>query len=329
MIAPLLLASLSTAAPAARHEIHLPPRDTLAPPRRAHHALAYDETGRRVLLTGGSTPHDGGQRFEVFNDLWAFDGTRWTQLPSSGAKSSGSRLAWDRKRNLMVSFGGHDGRALPDLRVLEGNTWRTIGQHIEMPAAEPGFIYDSRRNRFVAFGGSAAPGWPHGDTWELDGESWKRVATLSPPARQAHAMVYDERRGQTVVFGGMGPGEPGRPPPALGDTWEFDGKSWTERRVTGPGARHGAGVAYDSKRGMVILFGGLTSEGFKGDTWSWNGVEWRKLAESGPEPRGMGYLAYDQHRDRVVLFGGRKGWPDGDLNDTWEWDGAGWRRFGG
>jgi len=326
MIAPLLLASMSIAA-ATRPGV---PQsgDTLVPPRRAHHALAYDEASRRVLLTGGSTPLDGGQRFELFNDLWAFDGTRWTRLPSSGTKSSGRRLAWDRKRNLLVSFGGYEGRSLADVRVLERDTWQVIGQHSEMPAAEPGFVFDSRRNRFVAFGGSAGQGKLYGDTWELEGDSWKRVATAAPPARQAHAMVYDERRDRTIVFGGIGPGQPGQPPPALGDTWEFDGAVWTERRVTGPEARHGAGVAYDSKRGIVILFGGLTSDGFKGDTWSWNGVEWRKLAESGPEPRGMGYIAYDKQRDRVILFGGRKGWPDGDLNDTWEWDGAAWRQVG-
>ena len=87
-------------------------------------------------------------------------------------------------------------------------------------------------------------------------------------------------------------------------------------------------VAYDSKRGLVILFGGLGNDGFLGDTWSWDGTKWTRLAETGPEPRGMGYLAYDKRRDRVVLFGGRKGYPDGDLNDTWEWDGTRWQRVG-
>lgn len=141
-------------------------------------------------------------------------------------------------------------------------------------------------------------------------------------------MVYDERRDRTVVFGGMGQGPAGQRPPSLGDTWELDGQTWTERRVTGPSARSGSGVAYDSKRGLVILFGGVGDDGFLGDTWSWDGIEWRKLAETGPEPRGMGYLAYDKARDRLVLFGGRKGWPDGDLNDTWEWDGAEWKQVG-
>jgi hypothetical protein len=308
MIPALMLASLS---------VFATPADTLTPHRRAHHALGYDEAGRRVLLTGGSTPIDGGQRFVFFDDLWAFDGSGWKQLGSSGKKSSGSRLAFDRVAKRMVSFGGYDGRSLGDLRALEGDTWRDIGQHTEMPAAEPGFVYDSRRNRFVAFGGSSGPGRVHGDTWELEGTTWKRISGTGPAARQAHVMIYDERRGRTVVFGGMGQGPMGQRPPMLGDTWELDGAVWTERREAGPGARSGAGAAYDSKRGLVIIFGGVGSEGFFGDTWSWDGSVWRKLADSGPEPRGMGYLAYDAQRDRVVLFGGRKGWPDGDLNDTW------------
>ena len=91
-------------------------------------------------------------------------------------------------------------------------------------------------------------------------------------------------------------------------------------------ARNGAGATFDSRRGLVIVFGGAGPGGFLGDTWSWDGTAWRKLADTGPEPRVMGYLAYDRNRDRVVLFGGRKGWPDGDLNDTWEWDGVSWKK---
>jgi N-acetylneuraminic acid mutarotase len=230
----------------------------------------------------------------------------------------------------MVSFGGYTGPAhRGDLRVLAGNAWQTIGRHPEMAVAEPGFVYDSRRDRFVTFGGSAGPGQLLGTTWEYDGATWTKVSVPSPPARMAHAMVFDERRGRTVVFGGMGVGAPGQPPPSLGDTWEFDGQTWTRLEVAGPSPRSGAGAAYDHRRALVLLFGGVTADGFQGDTWSWDGTEWKKLAETGPEPRGMGYLAYDKARDRVVLFGGRKGWPDGDLNDTWEWDGAVWRRIGG
>ena len=297
------------------------------PPRRAHHALGYDDATQRVLLTGGSTPLDGGQRYEFFNDLWAFDGTRWTSLGTSGERMSGSRLAFDTRRNRMISFGGFFGTSsMGVLRVLDSLSWRTIGDHTAMPAAEPGFVYDSRRDRFVAFGGSAGRGQAHADTWEYDGTTWTKAAVPGPPARQAAAMAYDEKRGKTVLFGGLGLGPAGQRPPPLGDTWEYDGTRWTQIPVSGPSGRHGAGITYDTKRGLVILFGGVDSAGFKADTWSWNGTEWRKLADGGPEPRGMGYIAYDKRRDRVVLFGGRKGWPNGDLDDTWDWDGTVWRR---
>jgi len=300
---------------------------TRTPPRRAHHALVYDEARERVLLTGGSTPLDGGQRFAFFNDLWAFDGSTWTPLGESGDRMSGMRLAWDRTNRRVVSFGAYTVRSIGLLRALVGDQWTALGENGDMPAAEPGFVFDSKRNRFVAIGGSSGPGQILGDTWEFDGVAWTRLSGAGPPPRQAHAMVFDERRGRTLLFGGMGTAPRGQRPPALGDTWEFDGTSWTEHEVPGPGARNGAGIAYDSKRGLVILFGGV-GEGFFGDTWSWDGSVWKKLSDTGPEPRGMGYLAYDRQRDRVVLFGGRKGWPDGDLNDTWEWDGAVWRRIG-
>ena len=301
-----------------------------APPRRAHHSLVYDATGQRVLLSGGSTPLEGGQRFEFFNDLWAFDGTSWTPLGTSGDQMSGAALAFESRRGRVVSFGGYRGGvgSLGELRALEENAWRSLGRHPEIVAAEPGFVYDARRGRFVSFGGSAGRGQAHGDTWEYDGSTWTKAVLTGPPARQGHVMVFDERRGVTVVFGGMGTGPAGQRPPMLGDLWEYDGERWTQRQGAGPSPRAGAGAAYDARRGLVIVFGGTSSDGFLGDTWAWDGSVWRQLATSGPEPRAMGYLAYDARRDRVVLFGGRKGWPEGDLNDTWEWDGSAWREVG-
>jgi hypothetical protein len=294
---------------------------------RGHHSLAYDPVRKAIVLTAGSTPLDGGQRFDFYNDIWEFDGTKWTRVGASGDSISGIALAYDSKRSRIMSFGGYTGSAkLGDLRVLESNQWKKIGINATYSAAEAGFVYDAARDRFVAFGGSPGQGQAHGDTWEYAGEKWSKLAITSPPARQAHAMVYDERRGRTVVFGGLGAGQPGQRPPMFGDTWEFDGTSWKRFDVPGPSARSGAGMTYDSKRGVVILFGGAGETGFAGDTWSWNGAEWKQLATSGPDPRGMGYMAYDKGRDRVVLFGGRKGWPNGDLNDTWEWDGTAWHQ---
>lgn len=302
-----------------------------SPPRRAHHALVYDPVRERVLLTGGSSPHENGQCCAFFNDLWAFDGKRWTALPASGALMSGTRLAYDPHTRRVVSFGGYSGgRSMADVRVLDGDEWRTIGVHPSMAAAEPGFVFDRQRRRFIAFGG-AGPGGTHGESWQYDGVTWTKLAGANPPARQAHVMVFDERRGRTVVFGGMGQRTPPDRPPVLGDLWELDGQRWSSiAALNGPSPRHSSGAAWDAQRGVVIVFGGIGADGFLGDTWSWDGARWQKLADAsadGPEPRAMGQLAYDRKRDRVVLFGGRKGWPNGDLNDTWEWSQGRWQRI--
>jgi hypothetical protein len=298
------------------------------PPRRAHHALVYDEVKEKIVLTAGSTPHDGGNRFEFFNDYWEFDGVRWTARPSSGDRLSGIGIAFDSKRKRLVSFGGYRGSSIGDVRVRAADEWRLVGNHPHVAAAEPGFVFDPSRDRFIAFGGSAGPGNAHGDTWEFDGTAWTKLPVASPPARQAHVMVYDSGRNRTVVFGGMGVTAAGaNQPNMLGDTWEFDGQNWTQVSFPGPGPRISAGAAYDTKRRRVVVFGGMDSAGFKGDTWSYDGREWKKLSEAGPEARAMGYLAYDRKRDRVVLFGGRRGWPDGDLGDTWEFDGETWKKI--
>ena len=138
---------------------------SVAPPKRAHHALVYDAQRQRVLLTGGNSPMAGGESHTSFNDLWAFDGMRWAALPSSGLELWGMRTAFDSRRRRVLSFGGiSNRRAIADVRVLENDVWTTLGQHSDMPAAEAGFVYDSRRDRFIAFGGSVGDGssvWRH------------------------------------------------------------------------------------------------------------------------------------------------------------------------
>lgn len=297
-----------------------------APVRRAHHALVYDETRGAVLLMGGSSPQEGGQRIEVYNDLWVLSDSGWHFLGKSGEPMSSFGAAFDSDRRRIVSFGGYTNQSVGVMRELDGDQWKVLASYPDQPMADPGLVYDSRRKRLVAFGGSAGPRLTYDKTMEFAGDHWVTVSVPGPPGRQAHAMVYDAARGKVVLFGGMGTGPEGKMPPALGDTWEYDGKSWTRRDGEGPSPRRSPGMAYDSKRGLVILFGGSADDGFRQDTWSWDGTNWKRLATTGPEGRAMGFMAYDKKRDRIVLFGGRKGWPNGDLDDTWEWDGTSWKQ---
>lgn len=297
--------------------------DPLLPPRRAHHALVYDELNNCVLMTAGSTPLNGGSSFNFFDDSWCFDGGSWKENAGTGERRSGIQLAFDSKRKKIYSFGGFTGdSSCSDLRVLENGKWVTISYLPGNAAAEPGFIYDSGRDRFVVFGGSGGRGQVNGETWEWDGENWIRFDGKNPPGRQAFAMIYDINRKKTVLYGGMGT----TPADTYSDTWEYNGKAWTKLADSGPGARMSHGFAFDSKKNIFLIFGGMGPNGFLKDTWGWNGSEWELLAIDGPAARAMGYLAYDAGRDKTILFGGRIGWPN-DVNDTWEWNGSNWKEI--
>ncbi len=154
---------------------------------------------------------------------------------------------------------------------------------------------------------------------------WRQVTTIGPAARSGHAMVYDSQRRVTVLFGGYA----GPTQSVFDDTWEWNGSVWTQRTVTGPRplARTKHAMAYDSRRGVVVLFGGIdpANTAFD-DTWEWNGSAWT-LGHGGggppnsPLPRFDHAMAYDIARGVTVLFGG-----DQSQSPTWEWNGTGWTR---
>ena len=85
-------------------------------------------------------------------------------------------------------------------------------------------------------------------------------------------------------------------------------------------ARTGSSIAYDEKRGQVILFGGDSYN----DTWTWDGHSWTQLfPASVPPVRSDASMAYDAATGQVILFGG-VGTTGTALADTWAWDGANW-----
>lgn len=126
-----------------------------------------------------------------------------------------------------------------------------------------------------------------------------------------------------VVFGGSNTDAP----PWLGDTWEFDGASWSEKKVPGPPARHSPAMA--TVGGNVLLFGGnaggstAQESTLLADTWEWDGARWMQRSVSGPSARA--YPSMATLDGKVVLFGGL-GEGFVPLGDTWIWDQATWSR---
>jgi hypothetical protein len=115
----------------------------------------------------------------------------------------------------------------------------------------------------------------------------------------------------------------------LNDTWEWDGRRWTQVSASSPPARFHHVMVFDGARGTVLLFGGHDAVGKSGkslgDLWEWDGVHWKAIDGPGPPARDHHAMGYDAARRMVVLFGG---WSEsaGFLGDTWEWDGRRWRQ---
>lgn len=107
--------------------------------------------------------------------------------------------------------------------------------------------------------------------------------------------------------------------------------------TNGPDARARHGMAYDSNRGVTVMFGGIgdgesAASTLRNDTWEYDGRSWvRRATATAPSGRMELSMCYDSHRRRVVLFGGTS--SDGAFNtflvgDTWEFDGTNWvQRF--
>lgn len=101
---------------------------------------------------------------------------------------------------------------------------------------------------------------------------------------------------------------------------------------SGPSGRWGAAMAFDTRRGRMLLFGG-NANGLLGDTWEYASPDrtsdqpgWKALSVAGPSAREGAAMAYDNSRGRMVLFGG--GNAKGALGDTWEYvAGSGWTRI--
>ena len=146
--------------------------------------------------------------------------------------------------------------------------------------------------------------------------------SLSLTARGGHDAVWDDARQRVLVFGGRDGS------PILGDTWEWDGASWTQRfPAQSPPPTTGHRLAYDALRRRVVLFGGVRTgvrtEALATDTWEWDGTTWlARPTLVAPPPRQDAAMVYDAARRKTVLFGGQG--ELARLGDTWEWDGLRW-----
>ena len=160
------------------------------------------------------------------------------------------------------------------------------------------------------------------------GIRWQQVNTgVAPGARSDFGLAWDGARNEAVLFGG---GIHGAVWQQLGDTWVWREGGWRQLSPgRSPAPRRTHGMAYDTVRQRVVLYGGtLDAYGFteSDETWEWDGANWTVRSGVGaPTARQNVVLAYDEARRKVVLFGGLHSLLR-ELNETWTYDGSRWTR---
>ena len=286
------------------------------PSPRAASGMVFDSARGRCVLFGG------GANLTLLQDTWEWDGGTWS--PSQPANRPGARsgmaMAYDPLRARSVLFGGVDSshQELSDLWEYDGSIWQLQTPTGLQPAARVGAraVFDPSRGEVVLLGGfAAAPLFR--DVFSWNGTRWSALPSAPLlPVHSEDGAVFAEPLGTSLIRFGGGTNR------VHGETWRWDGATWTQASTTGPAPRVDAAACTSPTHGF--LFGGeaLPLGPLFGDLWQWNGAAWTQLP-SGPPARAGAAMTFDFLRNEVVLFGGAAGTF---LGDTWIWNGLGWQQ---
>ena len=230
--------------------------------------------------------------------------------PTAPSARGHASIVYDAPRQRVLLYGGVNNNStvlLDELWSWDGSAWSRVA------AATGGrpigtVLYGTSTDVFSVT--------PTGLVARLIGTSWVQVSAATMPERIVSNFAYDTTRGRLVRYGG-GDGNI-----AHGETWEFDGQTWTLITTEGPSARRQPAMAYDSRRGVTVLFGGqnMANQNLS-DTWEWNGTTWTEVSAGGPAPRFGATMVFDDGAGEMLLFGGRN---TIHLSDTWRRSGGSW-----
>jgi N-acetylneuraminic acid mutarotase len=140
--------------------------------------------------------------------------------------------------------------------------------------------------------------------------------------RTGEGMAYDSLNNRVVIYGGYLTNNPFE---FLNGTWTYSFKEnlWTRIMVAAdPGPRGATAMAYSPDHKMILLFGGMNTQGRLDDTWTFDCMEerWTKIEPSNkPEGRGDSAMVYDSTKKKFILYGGW-GNRSGLQSDTWVYD---------
>ena len=183
-------------------------------------------------------------------------------------RASNSR--WRISDGEVLLYGGSGpGGALRDTWIWKGAGWREVtpGRSERLPgstAHRTCMAYDKKNKQAVLFGGyTDAPPYLTNATWTWDGRKWTlRTPASSPCPRVFAGMAYDAVSEKIVLVGGEANYV------SKQDVWLWDDANWTEQTAANLPDLVLAAMAYDIRRGQMVLFGGYNGNVLSTTTWT-------------------------------------------------------------
>ncbi len=300
----------------------------VSPPAVAYTATAYDPADGYVVMFGGLDVN-----YHPTPYTWVFARGNWTNLTgivgSAPPPLYGAGAAYDPQLGEVILYGGclNSGcTVVSDATwAYAHDRWTNITAQVGAAPAARGrtmMTYDGRLGEILMFGGVGSSNVILDDTWLFNG-TWTPFAngsSPSPPTLAGAGMAYDAALQQVVLFGGNSG------PARVAYTWVFGADSWsnvTGRGGAAPSARWGAGMAYDSEAGYVLLVNGCTSGNYLGDEWSYSGSGWTLRIPPNAPPATCGSTLVDDPGDGYVLFYSGDV-SNGELTSTYIYAGGSW-----
>lgn len=250
-------------------------------------------------------------------------GVAWSPVGELGVRRLMPMVA-DPIRGRVVAFGGSS--TLPmayrdETWEWDGRSWTRMNTAVRPSARDAAAMaWDPVRRAVILFGGRGPGDTDYDDTWEWNGHRWLRLDVAARPSPRAYAAVAtDLNRGRIVLFGGAKWDAQLQLPIAVGETWEWEGRTWVRVVTNDPSRRAAAGMAFDATHGRIVMSGGSNYWSIL-ETLAFDGRNWTSLPTLTTSYTSYLRLATDPVRG-VVLFGSYV------ANATWRLDGNVWREL--
>ena len=296
------------------------------PAARYDHSAIFDPARDQLVIFGG-------RGAATLGDTWILDmKTRiWREVRGAGPSPRfGQGTVHDPANRRMIVVMGEGSGFFNDVWVfdLDKETWRQVKGTANSPSSPrtrygQSAVLDAKGRVIISHGFSDQGRFD--DTWAFDFtlNNWVEITPRSGPRplkRCLHELAYDAANDKMFLFGGC---SSGFGPCPQGDLWVLDLKAnrWIELAPGGvkPSPRSNPSLAYDARKGEILLYGGKTDSGKSAEAWTYSVARnvWTKVEVTGPTPRSSHATAHDPANNRLLISGGQL---SNTLNDeVWEW----------